>query len=493
VAAGSVASDQLSTPTAPTDGQVLTYNTGSLLWTDPVAGGSIWSLNGANAYYNAGNVGIGTSNPSSKLAVKTGTGLYGFTHTDGTTTLGSYIGGSGSGASGGWLGTLTTHPLHLFVGGGQPSLTIDTAGDVGIGTFTPQAGIRLEVNGLTRMTPGGSGGEVKFHTPAGETGMSIFGVNRADVRFDGSSLKLLAGPGAGAPGSLNGLAINTNGNVGIGTTTPFAKLNVNSSGDGIYAICTGTAGVGVFGQSVGTSGSGIYGLAASSNGEGVHGESTGSGAAVNGTSEGSGTGVYGTSASGYAGYFAGPVLTTGRISANAGITASGSPAGSFLGNVSISGNLTVGGSVTKSSGTFKIDHPLDPANKFLSHSFVESPDMMNIYNGNAALDDKGEVMVPLPEWFGSLNKDFRYQLTALGAPGPGLYIAEEIAGNQFKIAGGKPGGKVSWQVTGVRQDAFANAHRTPVEEEKTGSERGAYLHPEFFGQPAEKSLVENQH
>jgi hypothetical protein len=266
-------------------------------------------------------------------------------------------------------------------------------------------------------------------------------------------------------------------------------LEVDSSVNAIFGICTGTGGVGVFGQSAGTGGAGIYGIA-SSNGEGVHGETAGSGAAVNGTSEGSGTGVYGTSASGYAGYFAGPVLTTGRISANAGITAtsSGAPAGSFLGNVSISGNLTVSGSVTKSGGTFKIDHPLDPANKFLSHSFVESPDMMNIYNGNAALDDKGEVVVPLPEWFGSLNKDFRYQLTALGAPGPGLYIAEEIAENQFKIAGGKPGGKVSWQVTGVRQDAFANAHRTPVEEEKTGSERGTYLHPQLFDETDQKQI-----
>jgi hypothetical protein len=184
--------------------------------------------------------------------------------------------------------------------------------------------------------------------------MSIFGVHRADVRFDGASLKLVAGPGAGAPGSLNGLVINTNGNVGIGTTTPFAKLNVNSSGDGIYAVCTGTGGTGVFGQSVGTSGAGIYGLAASSNGEGVHGESTGSGAAVNGTSSASGTGVYGTSASGYAGYFAGIVGVTGNVEANSvrgtshnayaavyGENASPTGwAGYFAGNVYVGGTLS---------------------------------------------------------------------------------------------------------------------------------------------------------
>lgn len=48
----------------------------------------------------------------------------------------------------------------------------------------------------------------------------------------------------------------------------------------------------------------------------------------------------------------------------------------------------------------------------------------------------------LPEWFETLNRDFRYQLTAVGAPGPNLYVAEEISGNHFKIAGGQPGAKV---------------------------------------------------
>jgi hypothetical protein len=57
-------------------------------------------------------------------------------------------------------------------------------------------------------------------------------------------------------------------------------------------------------------------------------------------------------------------------------------------------------------------------------------------------------------------------------------------GNHFKIAGGTAGARVSWQVTGVRQDAWANAHRVQVEEEKPMGERGTYLHPELFGQPA---------
>ncbi len=152
-------------------------------------------------------------------------------------------------------------------------------------------------------------------------------------------------------------------------------------------------------------------------------------------------------------------------------------AGYFKGNVSISGTLY------KSGGSFMIDHPLDPDNKYLCHSFVESPDMMNVYNGNVILDGNGEARVIFPNYFEALNRDYRYQLTAIGAPGPNLYIAEEISGNQFFIAGGKPGMKVSWQVTGVRQDAWAEANRIQVEVVKEGKEQGTYLYPELIGRP----------
>jgi hypothetical protein len=110
--------------------------------------------------------------------------------------------------------------------------------------------------------------------------------------------------------------------------------------------------------------------------------------------------------------------------------------------------------------------------------------MMNVYNGNVTLDANGEATIQMPEWFESLNKDFRYQLTSMGAPGPNLYVAEEVADNHFKIAGGSAGAKVSWQITGIRHDAWADAHRIQVEEEKPPNERGTYLHPELFGQSA---------
>jgi hypothetical protein len=99
------------------------------------------------------------------------------------------------------------------------------------------------------------------------------------------------------------------------------------------------------------------------------------------------------------------------------------------------GRVRVTGMIEKAGGGFKIDHPLDPANSFLVHSFVESPDMKNVYDGTVTTDASGEAVVTLPSYFETLNRDVRYQLTAIGAPAPGLHVAEEVAGNRFKIAG----------------------------------------------------------
>ena len=151
----------------------------------------------------------------------------------------------------------------------------------------------------------------------------------------------------------------------------------------------------------------------------------------------------------------------------------------------LDGDANVTGTLFKGGGAFRIDHPLDPENKYLSHSFVESPDMKNIYDGVAVFDGAGQAIVTLPDWFEALNGDFRYQLTPMGAAFV-PYIADEIAGNQFKIGGGVSGRKVSWQVTGIRRDAFANANRIQVEEMKPSAAVGTYLHPEAFGQAVEK-------
>lgn len=140
-------------------------------------------------------------------------------------------------------------------------------------------------------------------------------------------------------------------------------------------------------------------------------------------------------------------------------------------------DLTVVGNLVKGSGSFRIDHPLDPLNKYLSHSFVESPDMKNVYDGLVTLDESGATWVQLPNYFEALNRDFRYQLTCLGGYAP-VYVANEVHGARFQIAGGTSGLRVSWQVTGIRKDPYADAHRIRVEEEKPADERGTCLHAE---------------
>ncbi|MFK7809421.1 MAG: hypothetical protein AB8F74_16575, partial [Saprospiraceae bacterium] len=151
------------------------------------------------------------------------------------------------------------------------------------------------------------------------------------------------------------------------------------------------------------------------------------------------------------------------------------------------GNVNVINNLSKGGGSFKIDHPLDPENKYLYHSFVESPDMMNVYNGNITTDANGMAVVELPEYFMELNKDYRYQLTVIGTFAQAI-IKEKMANNHFTIQTNEPNVEVSWQVTGIRQDAYANKNRIPNEVDKKPEEKGFYLHPEAFGQPASKAL-----
>ena len=161
-------------------------------------------------------------------------------------------------------------------------------------------------------------------------------------------------------------------------------------------------------------------------------------------------------------------------------------AATFIGDVYVYGNLS------KAGGSFKIDDPVDPEDKYLYHSFVESPDMKNIYDGVVVTDGSGRAIITLPNYFESLNNDFRYQLTTIGSPAK-AWIASKVANNQFAIQTEQGNVEVSWQVTGIRQDAWAKAHRIPNEVEKSEKEKGHYLHPELFGHAGEPSIIEINH
>jgi hypothetical protein len=162
------------------------------------------------------------------------------------------------------------------------------------------------------------------------------------------------------------------------------------------------------------------------------------------------------------------------------VNSNGGYAGWFAGSsadVVVEGNLDVGGTLTKGGGSFEIDHPLDPENMILRHSFVESPDMMNVYNGIVVTDSLGFAVVELPAYFEALNSDFRYQLSVIGQFAQAI-VTEEVDNNRFTICTNRPHVKVSWQVTGIRRDSWAERHRIVVEEAKRDS--GSYLHPSVF-------------
>jgi hypothetical protein len=275
----------------------------------------------------------------------------------------------------------------------------------------------------------------------------------------------ISGHGGGGSAGSGGTGTSGYGGESAGTSSESA-----SGGDGVYALGgtgtgeydTGGPGVSAYGGP-GTGSAAVGGSGAFASG-GTGGNSGGDGVvAVGGSGPYGGDGILAAPGSGAEAY-----------------------AGSFIGDVEVIGTLS------KSGGSFKIDHPLDPANRYLYHSFVESPDMKNIYDGIIVTDGSGTAIVTMPSWFEALNADFRYQLTAIGQPAQ-AWVASEIANRSFIIKTSKPGVKVSLQVTGVRQDAWANAHRIPVEVDKAPRDQGHYIHPELFGDEGEPSIAEIHH
>jgi hypothetical protein len=113
--------------------------------------------------------------------------------------------------------------------------------------------------------------------------------------------------------------------------------------------------------------------------------------------------------------------------------------------------------------------------------------MMNVYNGNITTDRNGYATVELPDWFETLNRDFRYQLTVIGTFAQAI-VSQKVAQNRFEIRTNVPQVEVSWQVTGIRQDAWAEKNRIPVELDKAPAEKGRFLHPEAHGQLADKRI-----
>jgi hypothetical protein len=393
---------------------------------------------------------------------------------------------------------------------GYPAVGVQTSGiafdgsNIWVASFSNGAVFKLRASDGALLST--------FGTPANPNSVAFDGGNIWTADYGAASVTKI--PGAGTINSLSQLSAGDFSsllkadNTFVGDETVSGTLATTTTGSGTAVYGSADSGDGVVGYSA--TGTGVYGESGSS--YGVYGISNGNIAGVYGTSGGlgvegtssTGTGVYGESNSSY-GMYGTSAQSTGVIGyGTIGVEGASNSVGVEGFNLSaVSGNraylssnccaadlygtVDVHGTLTKTAGSFKIDDPIDPANKYLSHSFVESPDMKNIYDGIVTTDGSGIADVTLPDWFMALNKDFRYQLTVIGVFAQAI-VEQEVTDNHFRIRTNQPNVKVSWQVTGIRHDPYADAHRIPIEEDKPAAEKGTYLFPELYGQPAEKSL-----
>ncbi len=385
---------------------------------------------------------VGAGSIAGFFTANNGTGISGVTGNGGS--YGVYAQNNGAAVTGGAMraaGGNNNGLVATTANAAKAAIVATSSAEDGVAIVATNSSGAAGTGGALRAAGGNNNGLVA--TTANATKAAIIATNTAGSYGGGTAVVADGGSNTGVAGSsTSGFGVVGNSGSGLGV--------VGNSGSS-YGV-TGNSGssYGVSGNS--TDGVGVNGF--SNNSIAVRGISPTS-IGVYGTST-SGTGVYGISGSGYAVYGA--------------------------------GNGAVTGSFSKASGTFKIDHPLDPAHKFLQHSFVESPDMMNVYNGNETTDAKGEATIKLPAWFEALNRDFRYQLTVVGADFAQAIVSSKVKDGRFSIRTDHPAIEVSWQVTGIRQDAYANAHRIVVEAAKPKQQVGLYLHPKEHGQPESKGI-----
>lgn len=411
------------------------------------------SVGNSLVFDNGTNVGIGTASAKGKfyirtaLSVATPYGIYdSLTSPVSNTSLFTTYYGSlnakgalNAGIIGNSFGTTTTgeNDGGDFLASGSGAYNIGVNGDAtGVGAGTNYGGYFSSGGGSTNLNAGARG---SAQSSSAAANLGLFAV--AD-----SSTSVNRGVEADAIAGLSGSL-----NQGVFGSASGAN-DVNSENIGIFGVGDMSAGFNV----------GVYALSDTSLGT-----------------------AGGTTASNIALYASASCATCVQAG-NANLTGT-SLAGYFDGDVFVGGNVYVGGTLAKAGGTFKIDHPLDPANKYLTHSFVESPDMMNIYNGNITTDASGEAVVTMPSYFQAENVDFRYQLTVIGTFAQAI-VLKEISNNQFVVKTDKPNVKVSWMVTGVRNDVWSQNNRVLPELDKAASDKGKYLHPEYFGKGNESRI-----
>ncbi len=339
--------------------------------------------------------------------------------------------------------------------------TSATAGSIGLaGRSVPASGI-----GLQGFAEGSDGKGVYGFAGTGTGAMGVYGAATQGHGVQGYGVIGVVGNGTawgvyGNTGATNGIGVNAIAANGTGVRTSGLTT-------GVDATATADGGIAVNASATGSSGTGVQ---ATGGAYGVHVSGYTSIAFVN---DSAATGVY-AKGDGAGGQFVGGTYGVFASGTTYGVYAQALTGGTGIYGLYCAGNMGVSGTINPSAVVVKIDHPQAPERKWLSQSLISSGEALNMQSGTVTLDANGQATVLLPGYFAALTggSELRYQLTAVGGAAPSLHVAQEVTGNQFRIAGGMPGLKVSWQVSGVRRDDYALAHPLRVETRKSKAELG---------------------
>ncbi len=339
-----------------------------------------------------------------------------------------------------------------------------TIGVHGISSSTSGRGVFGVANSLTGLNYG------VYGLSSSPTGFAVYGLSGAD---SGNAVGVRGDTTSSSGRAVVGNALDTGAGVSFGGYFTSATI----SGRAIYGEATGTLSIN-YGGVFTSAGLGGYGIRAentntgASPSYGVYGEANGSSQSYGGYFLSSGTasrGVYG--------------LSTSATGITYGVRGQTSSATGF-------GVYSVGDTGASGTKSFVIDHPEDPANKYLRHYSAEGPVPFNIYNGEITTDSKGFAMVQLPDYYASINKNAKIQLTVIDESEDFVMVkvVKRVQNGQFQIRTSKPNVEVFWEVKAERNDAWVQAHPPKVEYAKEGLERGKYQHPELYGMPKQMGM-----
>ncbi|NOY50973.1 MAG: hypothetical protein GXO88_10485 [Chlorobi bacterium] len=364
----------------------------------------------------------------------------------GANGYGAMLIGSNSGAY-----TLQNHTAALSANGNDGIFSLGQASD-GMGIIAGGNNVAT----LSTISVGAGGAFTGYHGIYGKGVNSSSGVGVIGVGNNGSTYSTNPDGSGGAFTGYHGVFANSTdliygtGCIGVGNAGIYYLFDDGNGHQGSGGAFTGKyVGVAAWASQANNSSIGVYGR-------------------YNGNGSYDGTGVYG-------------IAITSNSNRGYGVYGEGNRYGIYA-------NGDMGASGSKS---FAIDHPLDPENKILKHYSIESPEVLNMYRGNIILDQKGEAVVRLPDYFNEININFSYQLTAVGMAAPGIFVKNEInEKGEFKIAGGNAGQKISWTVFADRNDPYMKTNRDKEVDvlEKPDYEKGKYITPKLYGQPESKGI-----